>query len=1104
TATTVVTISSTPIAPVITSTDVELCEGETFNLGSTTQGTSYSWTGPNGFTSSSQYPSAITASTATAGTYSLSVQTVGGCVSDVATIEITVNPLPSTPVLNVLSNNVCEGDAVVLTTNAVASDYLWIASSGDTITTQVPSLTVNSGSNYVSGNWTLVVGNSNGCLSNNSNNQAINLYANPNAIASNNGPVCNGGTVTLTGNTATSGTYEWYDENYTTLLSTNAVHSINNMSAGTYTYNYILNVNGCVDTATTVVTINATLTAPDITSTDVELCEGGVFSLGTSTVAGTYTWTGPNGFTSSSQYPQAITASSVTAGTYNLSVSTNGCGSADTSITIVVNPLPAQPTITGTTSICLGDTLKLMTSSTCGTYKWIGPGGSSVTTLSNPLLTTSTNYTYIPSTDSAYAAGDWSVICISAEGCESPMSSAINVNIIQVPDTVYAASNSPVCEGGSINLTTNGVAGASYSWTGPNGYSSTVQNPVINNAQAIHNGDYSVELTFNGCSSRVSIPTTVVVNPIPATPQPTSNSALCESDTLFLFANNTGNTYQWTGPNGFSSTLENPFIVNATSANQGFYNLTITENGCSSAVGQVQVDIINSNYVPTISSNVTDLCEGDDLILNTTGFSGGNASYVWYGPSGVLDTTANPTYINSNIQVSESGNYYVEVLTGICSSLPSQLVMINVNPTPPVPNITGDTVVCEGDVIQLYTNTVATQYSWTGPNGFTSSLQNPQVISSATLSDAGLYSLSVEVNGCFSSDSTVNITVNPKPQTPALFSNSPICVGNDIILSTPNVAANYEWTLPDASVVVTTNDTLIITPATMADQGSYSLRIETNGCYSDAVSVEVSIDDPTTAIAYAGDDMIVCDGAPSVNLSAVNNGTGFWETTSSAVIVTPFDHNTTVTNLQTDSSYVFVWTLTQGACGGLSTDTLLVNVPGYPVAVGDSAILNENGSVLVDVLANDSYSFPVNLNPVTTPNYGFVTNNNNQLNYENTGITNGDQFIYEICLEDCPSMCDTAYVNIVVNPLINVPDIITPNGDGKNDAFVIEGIENYPNNEFYIFNRWGNEVYSTDDYQNDWDGTRNGKELPDGTYFYVFNNKDTGELIINGYITLHR
>ncbi|WP_199851672.1 hypothetical protein, partial [Brumimicrobium mesophilum] len=110
--------------------------------------------GPNGFSSSSQYPAGIVASSLTAGEYTLSV-TTNGCGTATNSVIITVNPLPTTPVLSALSNNVCQGDDIVLTTGATATDYYWIASNGDTTITQTPSLTVNSGVNYASGNWTL-------------------------------------------------------------------------------------------------------------------------------------------------------------------------------------------------------------------------------------------------------------------------------------------------------------------------------------------------------------------------------------------------------------------------------------------------------------------------------------------------------------------------------------------------------------------------------------------------------------------------------------------------------------------------------------------------------------------------------------------------------------------------------------------------------------------------------------------------------------------------------------------------------------------------------------------------------------------------------------
>jgi len=68
-----------------------------------------------------------------------------------------------------------------------------------------------------------------------------------------------------------------------------------------------------------------------------------------------------------------------------------------------------------------------------------------------------------------------------------------------------------------------------------------------------------------------------------------------------------------------------------------------------------------------------------------------------------------------------------------------------------------------------------------------------------------------------------------------------------------------------------------------------------------------------------------------------------------------------------------------------------------------------------------------------------------------------------------------------------LPTGLTPNGDGANDTYVILGIDQYPANDFKVFNRWGNLIYEKTNYNNEWAGTNtDGEELPDGTYYAVF------------------
>jgi gliding motility-associated-like protein/uncharacterized repeat protein (TIGR01451 family) len=85
---------------------------------------------------------------------------------------------------------------------------------------------------------------------------------------------------------------------------------------------------------------------------------------------------------------------------------------------------------------------------------------------------------------------------------------------------------------------------------------------------------------------------------------------------------------------------------------------------------------------------------------------------------------------------------------------------------------------------------------------------------------------------------------------------------------------------------------------------------------------------------------------------------------------------------------------------------------------------------------------------------------------------------------------------------IHIPNVITPNGDGMNDRFVVEGLDNYNDNEITIFNRWGNHVFEQKRYQQSWDG----KGLNAGTYFYLLKVKDSAGRwqVFKGYITLLR
>ncbi|HHB79115.1 MAG TPA: tandem-95 repeat protein, partial [Saprospiraceae bacterium] len=138
-----------------------------------------------------------------------------------------------------------------------------------------------------------------------------------------------------------------------------------------------------------------------------------------------------------------------------------------------------------------------------------------------------------------------------------------------------------------------------------------------------------------------------------------------------------------------------------------------------------------------------------------------------------------------------------------------------------------------------------------------------------------------------------------------------------------------------------------------------------------------------------------------------------------------------------------------------------------------------NGTVVLDSLGFATY----------TPNPGYCSNI-------------PDEFQYEIC--DAFS-CDTAIVQVYVQCSdLEFVSGFSPNGDGINDAFVIKGASNYPDNVLHIYNRWGNLVFEKEYYDNTWSGTwfQGDEPVPDGTYFYVWENGKGKRY--SGYVEIHR
>ena len=175
-----------------------------------------------------------------------------------------------------------------------------------------------------------------------------------------------------------------------------------------------------------------------------------------------------------------------------------------------------------------------------------------------------------------------------------------------------------------------------------------------------------------------------------------------------------------------------------------------------------------------------------------------------------------------------------------------------------------------------------------------------------------------------------------------------------------------------------------------------------------------------------------------------------------------------------------------------------------PIAVDDRDTLEKESIKTINVLGNDTTnSTLITVTIIESPTLGMATVNGDlTISYTPDAeiCDTTDFFTYELCN---PAGCDTARVTLHIEcRQFLIFNGFSPNGDGINDTFTIDGIEDFPNNEVQIFNRWGNMVYEQKGYKGQWGGTWNNQDLPDGTYFYLL---DTGEgSKFSGSLTIRR
>ncbi|MDR0802181.1 gliding motility-associated C-terminal domain-containing protein [Fluviicola sp.] len=695
-----------------------------------------------------------------------------GCSATSAATVVTVNPIPATPAITASGpTTFCSGGSITLTSSS-ATGNIW--STGET----TQSITVTT-----SGTYSVTV-SSNGCTSSavSTTVTVSPVPAVPTITAGGPTTFCSGNNVVLTSSSAAGNTWS----------TGAATQSITVTASGSYTVT-VTNGSGCSATsAATTVTVNPVPAVPTITAGGpTTFCSGNNVVLTSSSATGN-TW-------STGATTQSITVTA--SGSYTVMVTNgSGCSATSATTTVTVNPVPAVPTITASdsTTFCSGNNVVLTSSSAAGNTWSTGVTAQSIT------VTTSGTYT---------------VTVTNGSGCSATSAvTTVTVNPVPAVPTITAGGPTTFCSGNNVVLTSSSATGNTWS-TGATTQSIT----------ATTSGTYTVTVS-NGFCSVVSVGTTITVNPLPIVAA-SSNGPLCVGDELDLAATGAGGgTFSWTGPNGFSSALQNPIVAAVTAVDFGTYTVTLTVNSCSSsAITTVTLNPGNSTAINSVGA----FCENGAAVLLTPVTPGGS----WSG-TGIVNAATGLF----DPGVAGTGSHVITYdIPGSCAGPSTITIVVN---AAPVVGFSADKLSGCPPLNVVFTNSTPLTVNavWNFGNG-----QSSTSVGTGTTSflSQGCYNISLSVtdnNGCTGTMTKPNL-VCVNPEATAAFTPSPY----EATVTSPEIqfinhsanASSYIWLFGDGGTSAAFSPVHAYGPVT----GDYLVKlVATNafGCL-DTASVIVRI-----------------------------------------------------------------------------------------------------------------------------------------------------------------------------------------------------------------------------------------------------------------------
>ncbi|MBT5402357.1 MAG: T9SS type B sorting domain-containing protein [Crocinitomicaceae bacterium] len=289
-----------------------------------------------------------------------------------------------------------------------------------------------------------------------------------------------------------------------------------------------------------------------------------------------------------------------------------------------------------------------------------------------------------------------------------------------------------------------------------------------------------------------------------------------------------------------------------------------------------------------------------------------------------------------------------------------------------------------------------------------------------------------------------------------------------------------QW-VSDPTIVAGTGDTAIVIQPTVAGDNSYTFQVMDNfGCVYDTTIIVNVLNGPEL---LPGDT--ACNNTFQVIGTYAPEG-GLWSYTGPGTV--SYFPNTTFINptLDVDVPGLYTFTFTDNQCG-LGTDLEVLYIPDVTASLEDYFFCEgESRALDVTDVGDPTVSYLWSTGS-TDPEIEVSVAGN--FSVEVTGFCNSANAASEITTDPC---------------LVIVPNVISigSGSNGHNDYFTLDGLHRWPNTQLSVLNRWGQIVYHSDNYMNDWDGRNgnNGQLLPAGTYFYivVYNNGDSE----TGHVTL--